>query len=263
MYFSFAPTIPWLDVLVTRVPEWMAILIIGVVGTSYTALVGRSSYCPIRVPMPLVDTARVLCTMCVVFRRLRIHVICFEIGCNPLLSIRWTQNRYWRPDMFVVGRVEWKPSCGWTHFKASSCWLASPCWLRWACERLAASQTFGPSQQDTAGLISFSKVLIHGHASMPGYFYSHFYMCMYMYKCTCTNVHVHVHVHVHVKIRIHRCIGHRLIAFDMETWFYSYQSRKMWEDGMQGGSRTYARRHFSRVAFARRQKPAGHIPVVA
>ena len=29
------------------------------------------------------------------------------------------------------------------------------------------------------------------------------------------------------------------------------------------GSRTYARRHFARVAFARRQKPAGHIPVVA
>ena len=30
----------------------------------------------------------------------------------------------------------------------------------------------------------------------------------------------------------------------------------------QQGSRTYARQHFARVAFARRQKPAGHIPVI-
>ena len=29
------------------------------------------------------------------------------------------------------------------------------------------------------------------------------------------------------------------------------------------GSGTYARRHFARVAFARRQKPAGQMPVVA
>ena len=34
-------------------------------------------------------------------------------------------------------------------------------------------------------------------------------------------------------------------------------------NGSRKGSRTYARRHFARVGFARRQKPAGHIPVVA